>query len=128
MKKKIILSLLVLFSSFALFGCTDADMASQNLSRDADMFKVNRRIVFYNGINGDYILSIEGFCSLGNDRTSTELNITCKVGKNSYKKHFLGLSDNVNYFAEQLESKDVSVSNYKVIFKPSTIIPDIDIH
>lgn len=128
MKKKIILSLLVLFSSFALFGCTDADMASQNLSRDADMFKVNRRIVFYNGINGDYILSIEGFCSLGNDRTSTELNITCKVGKNSYKKHFLGLSDNVTYFAEQLESKDVSVSNYKVIFKPSTIIPDIDIH
>ena len=128
MKKKIILSLLVLFSSFALFGCTDADIASQNLSRDADMFKVNRRIVFYNGINGDYILSIEGFCSLGNDRTSTELNLTCKVGENSYKKHFLGLSDNVTYFAEQLESKDISTSNYKVIFKPSAIIPDIDLH
>ena len=128
MKKKLILVLLVFLSSLTLFGCTDADMASQNLSTQADMFKVNRRIVFYNGINGDYILQIEGFCSLGNDRTSAELNLTCKVGENSYKKHFLGLSDNVTYFAEQIESKDVSVSNYKVIFKPSVIIPDIDLH
>ena len=128
MKKKIILTLLVLGCSLSLFGCTDADMASRNLSKDADMFKVNRRIVFYNGINGDYILSIEGFCSLGYDRTPTELNLTCKVGENSYKKRFLGLSDNVTYFAEQLESKDVSISNYKVIFKPSAIIPDIDLH
>jgi hypothetical protein len=100
-----------------LAGCSDADTASYNLSKDADMFKVNRRIVFYNGITGEYLLSVEGFCSLGNDRTSTELNLTCKVGEDSYKKHFLGLSDNVTYFAEQIESKDVSVNHYKVIFK-----------
>ena len=108
-------------------GCTDADMASYNLSKKADMFEVNRRIVFYNGITNEYMLSIEGFCSLGNDRTSTEISITCETGKNQYKKHFLGLSDNVTYFVEQVESENVSKYFYKVIFKPTSMIPDIDI-
>ena len=121
--------LLVLVPAVLLGGCTsDADMASTNLSKDADMFRVNRRIVFYNGISGEYILSIEGFCSLGNYDSAGELSVTCKVGNDDYKKHFLGLSDNVTYFAEQIESKDVSVNRYKVIFKPQQIIPDIELH
>ena len=127
MKKLLFLPLIILSGIF-LAGCTDADIASSNLSRDADMFRVNRRIVFYNGINGEYILTIEGFCSLGNTDPAGELSVTCKVGEDSYKKHFLGLSDNVTYFAEQMESKDVSVNNYKVIFKPLAIIPDIELH
>jgi len=47
-------------------GCSDADIASSNLSVAADNFEINRRIVFYNGISGEYILTIEGLCSLGN--------------------------------------------------------------
>jgi len=127
--KKLIFLLLMIFPVIFLSGCTaDADIASRNISKDADMFRVNRRIVFYNGINGEYILVIEGFCSLGNYDSAGELSVTCKVGENSFKKHFLGLSDNVTYFAEQIESKDVSVNRYKVIFKPQEIIPDIEIH
>lgn len=111
----------------ALGACsTDADVASHNLSYAADSFQIHRRIVFYNGINGDYILTIEGLCSLGNTDKSKELSVTCKTGPASYKKHFLGLSDNVTYFAEQMEDAAVSTYQYKVIFKPSTIIPDID--
>jgi len=129
MKKILPVLLMSIVSAFILSGCTtDADMASTNLSKDADMFRINRRIVFYNGISGDYILSIEGFCSLGNYDPSGELSVTCKVGNDSFKKHFLGLSDNVTYFAEQIESKDVSVNRYKVIFKPQQIIPDIEVH
>jgi len=128
MKRKFLLVVLLCSSLFLLAGCTDADIASQNISKEADMFRVNRRIVFYNGVNGEYILTIEGFCSLGNDDPVGELSVTCKVGENSYKKHFLGLSDNVTYFAQQIESKDVSVNNYKVIFKPLAIIPDIELH
>ena len=108
-------------------GCSDADVASYNLSKDADYFKIERRIVFYNGITGDYMLSIEGRCSLGNDDSAGRLSVTCKTGEDTYKKHFLGLSDNVTYFVEQIESKNVSAYNYKVVFKPSVIIPDIDI-
>lgn len=123
--KKILLALcaLVLVGN----GCSDADVASYNLSKDADNFKVERRIVFYNGITGDYMLSIEGRCSLGNDDPAHRLSVTCKTGEDAYKKHFLGLSDNVTYFVEQIESKNVSVYNYKVIFKPSVIVPDVDL-
>lgn len=124
MKKFVIASLVVLS---ALAGCKDADVASRNLSNAADNFEVNRRVIFYNGITGDYMLTIEGLCSLGNDDQPKRLSLTCKTGPSSFKKHFLGLSDNVTYFVEQIEANKVSVYHYRVIFKPSVLIPDIEI-
>jgi len=119
--------LIAAFASLAaLSGCTDADIASQNLSKAADMFEVNRRVVFYNGITNEYILSVEGKCSLGNADKERQLTVTCKTGPSEYKKHFLGLSDNVTYFAEQTDSANVSAYHYRVVFKPQAIIPDID--
>ena len=104
----------------------DADVASRNLSKAADMFEINRRVVFYNGISGKYILTIEGRCSLGNYDTAKRMSVTCKTGPNSFKKHYLGLSDNVTFFAEQMEVADVSIYHHRIIFKPQTIVPDID--
>lgn len=142
MKKFLLLLLLLIPLSLVLTGCTDADVAPQRLSKsisgitpksdkdfseDADMFRVERRVVFYDGITGDYLLSIEGLCSLGNGRTSAEISITCKTGADTYKKHFIGISDYVTYFVEQLEGKSENVYHYKVVFKPSVIIPDIEI-
>lgn len=109
-----------------LAACSDADIASQNLSKAADNFEVNRRVIFYNGITGGYMLSVEGLCSLGNADKNREVTITCKTGPSQYKKHFLGLSDNVTYFVEQLEPNTVSAYHYRVVFKPQAIIPDID--
>lgn len=109
-------------------GCdTDANIASRNLSQAADMFQVNRRVVFYNGITDSYMLTIEGMCSIQADTADRQLEVTCKIGPNAYKKHFLGLSDNVSYFVEQLETADVNVYHYKVIFKPEAIVPDVDL-
>ena len=125
MKGKLLVLAIVLV--VACVGCSEANVASQNLSKAADMFEVQRRVVFYNGITGDYILVIEGLCSLGNFDVAGELSVTCKVGPDSYKKHFLGLSDNVTYFAEQLEPGRVDVYHYRVIFKPEAILPDIDL-
>jgi len=129
MKKiRFLLALLVLFSiALAITGCSDADVASENLSKAADQFEITRRIVFYNGITGEYILTIEGLCSLGNYDAAGSLSVTCKTGANEFKKHFLGLSDNVTYFAEQIDPAPASVYYYRVIFKPSVIIPDIDL-
>lgn len=105
----------------------DADVASRNLSQAADNFEIQRRVVFYNGITGDYILEIEGLCSLGNFDGNKRMTVTCKTGPGSFKKHYLGLSDNVTFFAEQLEPAKASVYHYRVIFKPSVIVPDIEI-
>lgn len=118
--------LLMLVVIMVLSGCSrDADIASQNLSYAADDFKVNRRIVFYNGITGEYMLTITGLCSLGNDLTPREVSITCKTGPDGYKKHFLGLSDNVTYFVEHIDQSSADVYHYDVVFRPSEIVPNI---
>jgi hypothetical protein len=107
-------------------GCGgDAQIASRNLSKAADMFEIQRRVVFYNGINGEYMLTLEGKCSINDN--SRQLTVTCKTGANDFKKHFLGLSDNVTYFAEQLEGVSVSVYHNRIIWKPQSIVPNIDI-
>lgn len=124
--KKPILALLAGIS-IALGGCSDAKIASSNLSAAADNFELTRRIVFYNGITGEYMLSIEGLCSIGSARETVAVAITCKTGPGEYKKHFLGLSDNVTYFAEQVTPAQASQYQYRVVFKPLAIIPDIEL-
>lgn len=121
--KRILLTL-ALTGATLFTGCNDAQIVSSNLSKKADSFELNRRIVFYNGITGEYILVIKGRCSVSSN--SNKLAVTCKTGANSYKKHYLGLSDNVTYFSEQLDDADVSAYHYQVIFKPQSIIPDVD--
>jgi len=59
----------VFLTAFLVMGCaSDADVASYNLSKAADNFEVPRRIIFYNGITGEYMLVIEGLYSKGNTR------------------------------------------------------------
>lgn len=125
--KKVILLILLMMVSVVLFACSEADTVSENLSKEADSFNVERRVVFFNGITDKYLLTIEGLCSLGNNDDARKLSVTCKTGENDYKKHFLGLSDNVSYFVEQTESESVDPFHYKVIFRPESIIPDIDL-
>jgi hypothetical protein len=102
----------------------DAFIASRNLSKAADNFQVLRRVVFMNGITDTYMLSIEGRCSI-NDQ-GNQLEVICRH-ESGVKKHFLGLSDNVTYFVEQLDVVDVSLNHYRVTFKPQTILPNIDL-
>ncbi|MFD6449880.1 MULTISPECIES: beta-sandwich lipoprotein [unclassified Nocardia] len=126
MNKKLIAAVAALFAgAIAVTGCSsDADVVSKNLSKESDQFKINRRVVFFNGITDKYLLSIEGKCSIKDE--NNQLEVTCKTGDDEYKKHFLGLSDNVSYFVEQLEAAEVSRYHYKVIFKPEVIIADVD--
>lgn len=106
-----------------------ADVASSNLSKAAEQFEIQRRIVFFNGITDKYLLTVEGRCSVESAESALggSLEVTCKVGPSRYKKHFLGLSDNVSYFVEQTESADVDEYHYRVLFRPDTIVPDIDV-
>lgn len=119
---------LALLGLLALASCDkDADVASRNLSTAADNFEINRRVIFYNGITGEYILQIEGLCALGNSDTYKRMSVTCKTGPGAYKKHFLGLSDNVTFFAEQIEPAKASTYFYRVVFKPTVIVPAVEL-
>jgi hypothetical protein len=119
--------LLVAFAVVAAACSTDASVASRNLSVAADQFEINRRVVFFNGITDTYLLTIEGRWSIKADTLDGQQEVTCKTGPDDYKKHFLGLSDNVSYFVEQLDGADVDTYRYRVIFKPSVIVPDVDL-
>jgi hypothetical protein len=125
--KKLLFLVLVVISVSMISMCDDATVISKNISTAADQFEIDRRVIFYNGITGEYMLSVEGKCSIKADTLDGQLELTCKTGNNQYKKHYLGLSDNVTYFVEQLEPSSTNAYHYRVIFKPSVIIPDIDL-
>jgi len=127
LRKAIFTPVLALVGLIALSACQpDAQVASRNLSMAADMFEIERRIVFYNGITDSYMLELQGRCSIDDD--GWQLEVTCKTGKDEFAKHFLGLSDNVTYFAEQVELADVSVYHSRIVWKPQSIFADIDLN
>lgn len=124
--KKLMLATVAIVGAFSLAACEDdATVASRNLSKAADNFEVTRRVVFMNGITDNYMLEIVGLCSI--EDQGNQLEVTCKTGPDGIKKHFLGLSDNVTYFVEQLEARDVNLYHYRVTFKPQSIVPDVDL-
>jgi hypothetical protein len=125
--KRLIVAGVAALSLLTLSACDDAKVASENLSKAADNFEIQRRVVFFNGITDKYLLEITGLCAVEDE--GNQLEVTCKVGKgkNEVKKHFLGLSDNVSYFIEQTEGAKVDFDRYRVTFKPEVIVPDIDL-
>lgn len=118
----------VLMLGFGATACfeDDADVASENVSKAADNFEVQRRIVMFNGITDKYLLEIVGVCSITRDVEEAQLEVICKTGKDEYVKDFFGLSDNVSYFVEQGSPVRASAYHYRKTFKPQSILPDID--
>jgi hypothetical protein len=124
LRTKLSYAIYLLLAAFT-FSCNDANVASSNLSKAADQFEIYRRVVFYNGITDNYILSVEGYCSIKDQGGQLEVLVKTKDGK--FMKHHLGLSDNVTYFSEQLKTENVSSDQYRVIFKPKAFIPTIEL-
>lgn len=109
-------------------GCREESaIVSENVSAAAHNFEINRRCIFYNGITGEYMLTIEGLLTVKESSSQNRLEVVVKVGPKEYKKHYLGLSDNVSYFVEQLEPAKADPFHYRVFFRPTTIVPDIEV-
>lgn len=114
-------------AGIVLSGCTSAaDSANENLSKAADNFEVPRRIVGINGITDKVLFSVEGFCSI--TPTDKKLDVICKTDKNgTVERTTLGLSDNVTYVSTQLSGVKVDLFKPRIIFRPETIVPNIDL-
>ncbi len=106
-------------------GCTSAETVSYNLSKEADEFKVKRRIVFINLRTNEYLLEITGNCSVqgGESTDNSELEVVCRIGEDKYQKHLLHIANETTYTVEQLEYNNVSRYDYEIIFRPDAIIP-----
>lgn len=126
MKKNLILILVVMvFGVFTLTGCEErqADMVSYNLSLEADNFNVVRQLTVINCIQGDVLFQMTGKLSITADTADKQLEIIVEDENGKYKKHFIGLSDNVTYVVEDLDVNNVSKYKYTLNFNPKMWIP-----
>ena len=130
MNNKIINIVIILFMLMCFTGCeaifgNSADTVKQNISKEADEFKVKRRITFINLRDGQYLFQMTGNCSVkgGADSSSNELEVICRIGKDKYQKHMLYIANETTYVVEQLEYSDVSRYDYEIVFRPEAIVP-----
>lgn len=108
-------------------GCTsDADQVSDDISQQAEQFKVQRRITVINLITDKYLMTVEGLCSI--ERRNTQLEAVCKVGPTTYTKTYVGLADQVTYLIEQDDKNATGASKYhhRIVLKPESVIPNFD--
>lgn len=125
--KKIIALVIAIVMIFTFAGCTQADMVSHNLSKEADSFNNVRQITVINCLQGDVLFQMTGKMSIYADSTDNQLEIVVEDEYGNYKKHFIGLSNNVTYVVEDITSKAVDNYNYTLNFNPKMWVPiDVD--
>lgn len=109
--------------SAALTGCTESSRVSYNLSKEADNFNDIRQITVINCLQGDVLFQMTGKMSITTDTEDNQLEIIVEDENGEYKKHFIGLSDNVTYVVEDITADDVSKYKYTLNFNPNMWIP-----
>ena len=126
MKKIIILTLVLVLVAMTMTGCfweRESDIASYNLSLEADNFNVIRQLTVIDCITGDVLFQMTGKISILADVSDNQLEVIVEDEDGNYQKHFIGLSDNVTYVVEQLRGKDVNQYKYVINFNPKMWLP-----
>lgn len=122
MKKTLIAA--ILLTALCLTGCeTEAQRVSYNISQEADNFNTIRQITVINCIQGDVLFQMTGKMSITADVSDNQLEVIVEDDNGKYKKHFIGLSDNVTYVVEDVTDGDVSKYHYTLNFNPKMWIP-----
>ena len=122
MKKSLIAA--ILLTALCLTGCeTEAQRVSYNISQEADNFNTIRQITVINCIQGDVLFQMTGKMSITADTNDNQLEVIIEDDNGKYKKHFIGLSDNVTYVVEDITDGDVSKYHYTLNFNPKMWVP-----
>lgn len=115
-------TLLILACILVMFtGCEtrESEMVSYNLSLEADNFNNVRQITVINCLQGDILFQMTGKMSIEADTTDNQLEVIVETENGTYKKHFIGLSDNVTYVVEDITEGNVDKYNYTINFNPN---------
>ena len=119
MKKAIALAMMM---GILLCGCREADRVSYNISLEADNFNTIRQITVINCIKGDVLFQMTGKMSIVADTTDNQLEVTVEDEYGRYKKHFIGLSDNVTYVVEDVtDTNSIEKYKYTLNFNPNML-------
>lgn len=111
-------------SVMSLAACErQADVVSYNISEEADNFNIVRQITVINAIQGDTLFQMTGRMSIQED--GSQLEVVVEHAKGQYKKHFIGLSDNVTYIVEDVTEggSQIDAYNYTINFNPKMWLP-----
>lgn len=106
---------LSLAASMLFVGCSEADKANYNISKQADYFESERKLTVYNARTDTIILEAEGYMSISNNDNG-ELVCTVKTGKNTYKKNYVYLNENTMYVVEDITGTHTDPYHYKMYF------------
>lgn len=123
MKKKIIGLFMIICIAMSVTGCTEADKVSANLSTQADNFNVLRQITVVNCIANDVIFQMTGKMSIKADRSDNQLEVVVENEDGTYSKHIIGLSDNVTYVLEDIDTNYVEKYRFTINYNPKMWIP-----
>lgn len=123
MRKRMMVLIAVAFITFSLMGCTEAEVVSNNLRVQADNFNVLRQVTVINCIANDVVFQMVGKMSIHADRTDNQLEITVENDDGTYSKHIIGLSDNVTYVVEDIDTNYVGKYRFVINYNPKMWIP-----
>lgn len=125
--KKITAFLLItsLALTMLLCGCKEAGLVNENITQEAENFNIYRRVTVINCIQGDVLFSVEGRMNIEDDGEQLEIIVELEGGQ--YKKHFIGLSDNVTYTVEDISGSEVSKYHYEINFNPKMWLPFVPV-
>lgn len=120
-----IVAFAAVLAAFLAACSTEAQRVSYNLSQQADNFNDIRQVTVINCLQGDVLFQMTGKMSITADTTDNQLEIVVEDENGEYKKHFIGLSDNVTYVVEDITTGDVNQYKYTLNFNPKMWLPEI---
>ena len=120
--KKFLCVVMILVLALSLAGCTESEVVSRNVSKQADNFNVVRRITVFNIRTDTVLMQMTGKMSLENN-ASKELVVLVEIEKGVYQKHFIYLNEYTMYTVEDLNGTEVSPYAYELEFLPQKLIP-----
>ena len=123
MKKKLIAFATVVVAAVQMVSCSKADRVSHNLSREADEMNITRKVTVINGITNQTIFQATGQMSIEYVEERKQLNIIALDDEGNYKKHIIGISDNVSYVVEDVTGMKGIDTKYRMYFNPNMILP-----
>jgi hypothetical protein len=115
---KCILSVVLVFVClFTFTGCRESKQVEYNIKKDADNYKVVRRLVALNTRTDKPLFIVEGRISVSVD-DDKDLNVTIKTGDDSFKLFYAHLSKDITYTCVQIKSKKENPYLYKITYFP----------
>lgn len=125
MKKAICILACTALAATLAACATEAERVSYNLSQEADNFNDIRQVTVINCLQGDVLFQMTGKMSITADPADNQLEIVVEDENGEYKKHFIGLSDNVTYVVEDVTTGDVNQYKYTLNFNPKMWLPEV---